>query len=81
MLNSAEHKILYVISINISSNSAFSGSDKPKNLFFLLMNVKVPTIVGILTFIYQEKFRDSMKFFIAFGPGFRSVKLFIPSFK
>ena len=36
-----------LISIKISRNSAFSGSDKPRMLFFPLINVKMPTIVGI----------------------------------
>ena len=34
----------------IPRSSAFSGSDKPILLFFLLINVKMPTVVGILTF-------------------------------
>ena len=33
----------------------FLGSDKPRMLFFLLITVKMPTIVGILTFYEQEK--------------------------
>ena len=33
MLNPAEHENLEVISIKISSNSAFLGSDKPRILF------------------------------------------------
>ena len=37
-------KFLMVISIKISRNSAFSDSDKPKMLFSLLINVKMPTI-------------------------------------
>ena len=38
-----------LISIKISRNSAFfSGSDKPRMLFFLLINVKMPTIVIII---------------------------------
>ena len=39
----------------ISRNSKFSGSDKHIMLFFLLINVKMPTIVGILIFYEQEK--------------------------
>ena len=34
----------------------FLGSDKPRMLFFSLINVKMPTIVGILIFYEQEKF-------------------------
>ena len=36
-----------LISIKISRNSAFLGLDKPRMLFFPLINVKMPTIVGI----------------------------------
>ena len=35
-----------LISIKISRNSAFLGSDKPRMLFFPLINVKMPTVVG-----------------------------------
>ena len=34
----------------------FSGLDKPRMLFFLLINVKMPTIVGILTFMSKKNF-------------------------
>ena len=34
----------------------FSGSDKPRLLFFLLIIVKMPTIVGILTFMSRINF-------------------------
>ena len=47
-------KLQMLISIKISRNSAFFGSDKPRMLFFLLMNVKMPTIVGILTFMSRK---------------------------
>ena len=39
-----------LISIKISRNLASSGLDKPRMLFSLLINVKMPTNVGILTF-------------------------------
>ena len=42
MLNSAEHEIL---SIRIKTNQFFSGSDKLIMLFFLLIDVKLPTSV------------------------------------
>ena len=29
----------------------FSGSDKPRMLYVLFINVKLPTVVGILTFL------------------------------
>ena len=37
-------------------NQLFSGSDKPRTLFFLLINVKMPTIAGILTSISKKYF-------------------------
>ena len=48
-------------------NSTFSGSEKPRMLFFLLINVKMPTIVGIFTFMSRENFSSaelSMKLFL-----------------
>ena len=45
-----------LISIKVSRNSAFSGSGKPRMLFFLLINVKMPTFVGILTFMSRKIF-------------------------
>ena len=35
-------------SIKIPRNIAFSGSDKPRMLFFLLINVKMPAIFFLL---------------------------------
>ena len=49
-------KFKMLISITISRNSAFLGSDKPRMLFFPLINVKMPTIVGILTFMSRKTF-------------------------
>ena len=55
MLNSVEHGILNAHKYKISRKSAlFLGSDKPKMLFFPLINVKMPTIVGILTFMSRK---------------------------
>ena len=45
-----------LISIKISRNSAFLGSDKPSMLFFPLIKVKMPTTVGILTFMSRKNF-------------------------
>ena len=57
MLNSIEHEILNAYKYkNISRNSAFLGSDKPRMLFFPLINVKMLTIVGILTFMSRKNF-------------------------
>ena len=44
--NQLRLKFKMLIIIKISRNSAFySGSDKPRMLFFLLINVKMPTTV------------------------------------
>ena len=48
--------ILALVSIKISSNSAFLNSDKPRMLFFSLIHVKMPTVVGVLTFTSMENF-------------------------
>ena len=37
--------------MKISKIQYFSDSEKSRMLFFLLINVKMPTVVGILTFI------------------------------
>ena len=49
-------KFQKLISTKYEEIQHFSGSDKPKMLFFLLIDVKMPTIVGILTFIRRKKF-------------------------
>ena len=57
MLNSAEHEILNAHKFkNTKKFSFFSGSHKPIILFFQLINVKMPTIVGILTFMRRKSF-------------------------
>ena len=62
-----------LISIKISRNSAFSCSDKPRMIFFPLINFKMPTIVGILTFMSRKKFMlsrvEHAKSFKTSGPG------------
>ena len=57
MLNSVKHKILNAHKgKNIKEFLLFLGSDKPKMLFSPLINVKIPTIVGILTFMSRKNF-------------------------
>ena len=57
MLNSAEHDTLNAQKYeNIKKFLYFSGSYKPRMLFFLLINIKMPTIVGILTFMSMKNF-------------------------
>ena len=62
------------ISIKILRISAFPGSDKPRMLFFLLINVKMPKIVGILTFMSRKHIMlnsaDHVKSFITSGRDF-----------
>ena len=75
MLNSVEHEILNAHKYkNIMKFSFFLGSDKPRMLFFPLINVKMPTIVGILTFMSRKNFMLSSveheKSFITLGPGY-----------
>ena len=56
MLNSTEHEILLITKIKyrqIKKLLALSLSDV---VFILLLNVKMPTIIGILTFMNRIKF-------------------------
>ena len=76
MLNSIEHEIINTHKYKkYQGNSNFLGSDKPRMLFFQLVNVKMPTIVGILTFLSRKNFVLSWveheKSFITSGPGFQ----------
>ena len=48
-----------LISIKISRISDFSGLDKPVMLFFLLINVEMPIIVGIFTFMSRKMSRSA----------------------
>ena len=60
MLNSAVHEISKAHKYeDIKKSSFFSGEDESRMLFFLLINVKMPTIVGILT-CEQEKFHAQL---------------------
>ena len=57
ILNSVEHEILNAQKYeNIKKFSIFSDSDKLRMLFFLLITVKMPTIVGILIFMSRKNF-------------------------
>ena len=57
ILNSVEYEILNAHKHkNIKKFGIFLGSDKSKMLFFPLLNVKMPTIVGILTFMSRKNF-------------------------
>ena len=71
MLNSAEHEILN--SHNYKNIKKFSFFQAVDNAIFLLINVKMPTIVGILTFMSGENFMlrwvEHEKNFITSGTG------------
>ena len=55
MLNSIEHEILNAYKYrNIKKFGFFLGSDESRMLFFPLINVKMPTIVDILTFMSRK---------------------------
>ena len=66
MLNSVEHEILNTHKYKIIKKFGFfrlsasvsegfpSYSDKPRMPLFQLINVKMPTVVGILTFISRK---------------------------
>ena len=56
MLNSVEHEILNAHNKNIKKNSAFFRA-QIRMVFFSLINDKMPTIVGILTFMSRKNFR------------------------
>ena len=56
MLNSVEHEILNAHKYKNVKNSFFFGSDKPRMLFFLLINFKMPTIKCHFNIYEQEKF-------------------------
>ena len=56
MLNSAEHEILKFNYTNIKKCSIFQAQKSLECYFFLLINVKMPPIVGILTFMSGKNF-------------------------
>ena len=73
MLTLVEHEILNAHKYKkYQEIQLFSDSDKPRMLFFLLMHVKMPTIVGILTFMSRKNFMrnrvEHEKSFIPSGP-------------
>ena len=56
MLNPVKHEILNVYKYKHVKKLAFLSSNKPRMLFFPLINVKMPTIVGTLTFMSRKNF-------------------------
>ena len=73
MLNSVEHEILNAHRYKKYQDiHPFFKSDKPRMLFFLLTNVKMPTNVNILTFMSRKNSMlngvEHEKSFITSGP-------------
>ena len=72
-----------LISINISRNikkySIFIGSDEPRMLFFLLINVTLPTIFVMCPFMSRQIFMLSRFecIFYNLGASFRSRSAFL----
>ena len=55
MLNSVENEIVNAHKFKkLKKFGLFLSSNKPRMLFFPLINVKMPTIVGILTFMSRK---------------------------
>ena len=73
MLNSAENEICSAYKKLNANNLYFFPAKQMK--FFLLINIKMPTIVGILIFISRKNFMlnwvECEKCFITSGPGHR----------
>ena len=73
MLNSVQHEILNAHKYKNIKIFSFLGSDKLRMLFSRLINIKIPTIFGILTFISRKKScsveLNMKKSFITSGPG------------
>ena len=63
MLHSAEHEILNVHKYKKYHKIKFFQSQLSLNLFFLLINVEMPTLVSRKNFMQEF-------FFITLGPGF-----------
>ena len=51
MLNSTEHEIQLIVKIKCGKIITSLGFKLSGGVFFMLINVKMPTIVGILTFM------------------------------
>ena len=54
MLKPAEHELLSARKYKYQEIQLFSGSNKPRMLFFLLINAKMPKTVGILAFMSRK---------------------------
>ena len=82
VLNSAENEICYAYkNINTNNLNFFFCKTELSMKFFLLINIKMPTIVCILIFINRQKFKvnwvEHEKSFITWGPGHSYIKVFV----
>ena len=57
MLNSVEHEILNAHKYKNVKKFGFLGLDKPRMLFYSLISVKMPTIVGIFTLMSRKNLK------------------------
>ena len=78
MLNSAEHEILNAHKYKrIMKFGLFRLRQAYPNAIFPLINVKMPTIVGIITFMSRKNFMLSLvkheKSFKTSGPGMKFI--------
>ena len=55
-LNSTEHEISSALTTKIPANKEFLALSLSGVVFIMLINVKMPTIVGILTFMSRINF-------------------------
>ena len=76
MLISAEHELLKAYKYKLTNIQLLQAQIKPIMIFFLLINVKMPTI-GILTFTSRKIFILSQveheKSFVTSGPSWRHL--------
>ena len=56
MLNSTQHEISTAHKTKILTKKMFLALSLSDNVFIMLINVKMPTIVGILTFMSRINF-------------------------
>ena len=56
MLNSTEHKFQLLIELKYRQMKKFLAFSLSDDVFIMLINVKMPTIVGILTFMSRINF-------------------------
>ena len=78
MLNSAENEICSAYKkLNTTNLNFFSCKAELNMKFFLLINIKMPTFVGILIFISRKNFMlnwgEYEKSFIASGPRYLNL--------